>query len=598
LPDPATCTRITAEIRFPGEEPRKMSLFDWHGECLVADEDDIRYRNFWTHLTDDLIRHWKRKSGIVTDQATRLILMVDELGVILFSDERNVPHAAIPIDGGGYYCVAMDDSQFAEYIAHRFYLRDGRAPSSTSLNDCLRTIKGKARFEGEKRDLVLRVGESEGAFYYDMCDDKGRSVKITPDSWAVCQAPIIFRRFQHMIAQPEPAADGDGSLDRFVKMWHLASSDHEDMLKIMMGCMLVPRIPKTGLGLHGPPGSAKSLLTRAIKQIIDPSSITNQKIPGKEDELKRVLSKHHICTFDNVRNMTRGQADILCNAITGGATSSRALYTNDDDFTREIKTAIIVNGVNLEITEPDLLDRFYTLEMNVIPKELRRAEGEVLEEIERLTPGVLSDLFGYLSKAMRIKLDVEVKERPRMADWYEWAICFAEAMGMGREHFERMFKASQERQNEFAIENDPVATVLVSYVQSLTEPPYFAGTTRQLLGKLEDHAREINVKTNARDWPSNYSELGKRISKVKKNLASDEIWIYDCTWRDLRGTRIRTESGGMYRPEDRIKIVTRDQEPFKQVQNTRVDDPNRWEKKSQSQNQNRQTGQTDKTPIF
>jgi hypothetical protein len=370
------------------------------------------------------------------------------------------------------------------------------------------------------------------------------------------------------------------------------------MLKIMMGCMLVPRIPKTGLGLHGPPGSAKSLLTKAIKRIIDPSIITNQKIPGKEDELERVLSKHHICTFDNVRNMTKGQADILCNAITGGATSRRTLYTNDDDFAREIKTTVIVNGVNLEITEEDLLDRFYTLEMNIIPKELRRSEGEILAEIEGLIPGVLSELFGHLSKAMRVKGRIEVKDKPRMADWYEWAICFAEVMGIGRGRFEKMFTASQARQDEYALENNIVGTVIVDFVDTFTTTPYFAGTPTEIMEKLTKHAEGMGIKTNVRGWPKDAGELTKAWKPLQKPLNSKGIWIFDFKYRELKGRGIIGEYNQHYIPDARIRIITKDPEPFKAIkspnmsQNTRLDDTQRWGEDGQAQNQNRKTGQT------
>jgi len=592
LPEPTTCHKIQAKIRFPGEEPRQQSLSDWRVESL-ANKDDVRYIGFWTSLKKDLESYWRRRNGIVTDQATRLLMMIGELGIHLFCDERNVTHAAIPIEGGGHYCVAVDDSQFADYIAHRFYLIDGRAPGSAALSDCLRTVRGMTRYEGEKRTLVLRVGEYEGAFYYDLCDDKGRAVRVTPDNWEICQAPIIFRRFPHMIAQVEPKRDPEGCLDKFVKMWHLVNPDYEDMLKVMMGCLLVPGIPKELLGLHGPPGSAKSMLTYALKIMIDPSTIIKQKLPFKEEELKRVLSKHYLCCFDNVRDMKDWQSDIIAVAVTGGTTTSRALYTNDDDFSRELKTAVIMNGVNLETRESDLLDRALTLETKSIPKELRRDESEIYAEIERKKPGILAELMDYLSKAMRVKDTIDVKDKPRMADWYVWALCFAEVMGIGQARFREIFSAFQERQNAYAIENNLVGMVVMSYADTFEGDPYIAGTPTEIMEKLSHHAtEEMKINTNVKNWPRTTPEFSRELNKIVKNLNASGIWIIDCKYRDIRGKNIIKHYDRHYVNDARIKIITKDREPFKQVQNTRLDDPEIWQKCSQSSNQNSKTGET------
>jgi len=100
----------------------------------------------------------------------------------------------------------------------------------------------------------------------------------------------------------------------------------------------------------------------------------------------------------------------------------------------------------------------------------------------------------------------------------------------------------------------------------------------------------VNIKVSA--WPKTAPEFSKSINKVKKNLAADGIWVIDCNWRDLLGHGIETLGMGMYRKEDRIKIITKDRAPFKQVQNGRLDEPDSWGKGSQQSEQNRKTGKT------
>ncbi len=510
-----------------------------------------------------------RKVGIV-DQVSKIIEQAINSGAIFFHDERNEPHVNIPLTKGGRTNLAIDDRGFADWLAFHFYRSEGKAPSGSVLNDAMLTLRGKARFEGEQRALSVRDAEYEGAFFYDLCNQSGSSVKITPEGWQIVEPPIIFRKFEHMKPQVEPVIGQHGTLDRFVNMWKLASDDDIKMLKVVLGSYMVPGIIRPVIGLHGPQGSTKSTLARAIKTIVDPSEIETPPLPSKEDELLRMLSRHYLNIFDNVRDMREWQSDLLCVAVTGGSTAKRALYRNDDDFIRKIKTGIILSGVNLEITEPDLLDRSLPIELARIPDNERREEAEVVTEVRGMIPALLGELFDYVSQAMKIKQGRVINRHPRMADWYSWAICLAEVMGIPETEFNRIFNTFIERQSTFAIENALLATTILDVVQGLGEgKQYLVGTSARVLELLATHAEQThtNIK-NSKVWPKDPPRFGKDLNKIRENLTQNGIHVLDCYYREIKN-EIRCKNieviGGnevKYRDMDRIKIITRDIKPF------------------------------------
>lgn len=542
----------------------------------------------------------KEKPKLI-DQVTRIILQAIESGAIFFHDERNEPHANIPLVNGGRINLAFDDKGFSDWIAYQYYKVEGKAPTGTVLGDAMLTLRGKARFEGEQWPLSVRAAEYEGVFYYDLCDPSGKAVMITPEGWQIVEPPIIFRRYEHMKPQVEPSR-GCNVLDRFIKLWRLASDDDATMLKIILASYFIPDIVRPAVALHGPPGSTKSTLAKMIKIVIDPSEIVNPPLPGREEELLRMLSRHYLNTFDNVRDMKDWQSDLLCVAVTGGSTAKRALWRNGDDWIMKIKTGVILTGVNLEITEPDLLDRSLPLELARIPGDERREDAEVMGEIQAMLPGLIGELLDHVSSAMRIKASKKITKHPRMAEWYSWAICLSESMGIGEVEFNRIFGKFIERQSTFAIENAILATTILDVLQTTTKG-YILGTPARLLEYLSMQAESGHTNIKSKGWPKDPPRFGKELNKIKSNLAQNGIQVIDCNYRDIREIieklKIdmigdKTIEGKMvkYRDEDRIKIIARNLEPFKTVKNFKTVEIESWDSTvspSQSSEKNSKT---------
>ena len=95
-------------------------------------------------------------------------------------------------------------------------------------------------------------------------------------------------------------------------------------------------------------------------------------------------------------------------------------FTDDEDILYAFRSCIGLNGITLAATKPDLLDRSILVELERIPRTVRKTEQEFWTEFEHIRPYLLGGLFDLLSTALRMKDRVQVHPLPRMADFALW----------------------------------------------------------------------------------------------------------------------------------------------------------------------------------
>jgi hypothetical protein len=81
------------------------------------------------------------------------------------------------------------------------------APPAEALKQALNVLEAGAIFDGPKVSLYNRVGKGDDSFHYDLGQRK--VVKTTPQRWTVCDASILFRRYDHQKEQVTPMQKGN-----------------------------------------------------------------------------------------------------------------------------------------------------------------------------------------------------------------------------------------------------------------------------------------------------------------------------------------------------------------------------------------------------
>ena len=270
---------------------------------------------------------------------------------------------------------------------------------------------------------------------------------------------------------------------------------------------------------------------RVIRRLIDPSSLELLSFPTRKEELVQQLSHHWTPFYDNVTTMPEWLSDALCRAVTGEGFSKRELYTNDEDMIYSFRCCIGINGINIAGTKADLLDRALLFGLERIKSENRKDEQTFWKQFEENCPLILGAIFEALSRAITIRPTVKVKELPRMADFTLWGCAISEAIGSTQDAFLVAYRTNIGRQNDEAIQEHPVASAIVAFMQDQNK---WAGTSTELLYLLEDLAisEKINIKQST--WPKTPQLLTRRLNEVKTNLETIGINIRSGTFQHKR----------------------------------------------------------------
>ncbi len=103
-----------------------------------------------------------------------------------------------------------------------------------------------------------------------------------------------------------------------------------------------------------------------------------------------------------------------------------------------------------------------------------------------------------------------------MADFARWGYAIGEALGEGLgQIFLKEYTGNRRIQNEEAIANDPVATLIVEFMKNRWE---WIGLYSALYKNLADMAENCGVNVKHKSFPANAISLSKRITAIKSNL--------------------------------------------------------------------------------
>jgi len=458
-------------------------------------------------------------------QATILLGIAEDAE--LFRDEYGRAFARIPRDGhpGPTHPVKSDDIK--EWLSWIFYQRSGRPPGREALTSAITVMTAKAKFEGEARELAVRVARVGEHLWYDLARDDGAAVKIGAEGWdVVAQPPTVFRRYSHQQPQVEPLPGG--SLDEIFEFLNIADN-MKPLMRSWIPVALVPDIPRPALNSHGSKGSGKSFGQRVIHRLIDPSALETMTLVRNENELAQILDHHFLPTFDNIDHLSPRLADALCRAVTGAGLSKRTLYSDDGDHVFAFKRALMLNGISVVSQRSDWLDRSILLNHTRVPDAKRRTEGALWELFEERRPYLLGAIFDALSGAMAIFDSVTLDGHMRMADFARWGVAAAIANGDGEEAFLDSFEANRELQTFEAIEGDPVGLAIENLMKS---EEIWTGTPSELYAELSERIVEMgdlrkngSGKIDSKDWPATPSHLSGKLTELESNLAELGIYI-------------------------------------------------------------------------
>ena len=450
-----------------------------------------------------------------------IIRLVSEKGIVFFKDQYRVPHVLVPINGHKEV-LRVESGFFRRYLAKLYYDSESKIIGSESVKNAIQILQSIAEQDGTTYPLSLRVAWHDNDIYYDLTDEKWQSVKISKDGWeSVNETPIpMFSRYsQTDQAEPERNYEQD-IFNRFLQLTNLKEEEDRILLSVYVVTLFIPDIQHIVLQVHGEKGSAKSTFQTLVKMLVDPAKPKLLTIYNDQKEFIQQLAHNYLAFYDNLKYIPRWLSDEVCKAVTGVGSTKRKLYSDDDDIVYEYRRCLGFNGINLGLTEPDILDRSILIELQRIRKENTKQEADIMTEFLKLRPKLLAYVFDTLVKAIKIKPTIQLSGLPRMADSAIWGEAIARAMGYKELEFIVVYYGNIGKQNTEAIENSPLGQAIIKWVNSWYNeeaPCSWQGTMSAGLEELNIVAEKENIDTS-KSWPKAANSLSRALRPLLSNL--------------------------------------------------------------------------------
>ena len=273
------------------------------------------------------------------------------------------------------------------------------------------------------------------------------------------------------------------------------------------------------LAISGEQGSAKTVLSKLLKALIDPNVAPVRALSREERELMIAANNGYLLAFDNLSGLPLWLSDALCRLASGGSFAIRRLYTNDEEVLFQVARPVLLNGIEEVINRPDLGDRAIFLALTPIGDAQRRPEGELWRQFELVRPHILGALLDAVAQGLRALGHVRPEALPRMADFALWATACETALWPAGT-FARAYAANRRAAIESIMEADPIATCMRSIMADRTT---WTGSASDLLRLCAESARENPLGGIA--WAKNPRALAGRLRRAQTFLRTVGIEI-------------------------------------------------------------------------
>jgi hypothetical protein len=406
--------------------------------------------------------------------------------------------------------VAIRGRAFRQWLARRYFMHTRRAAGEQALRDAVGTIEGMAVFDGPEHKTAVRVAEYDGDIFLDLCDADWRAVKMTAGGWEIStRPPVRFIRSAGMLPLPAPQRGGTvHELRRFV---NVGSDEDWALLLGFLVCAMRPSGPYPVLVLTGEQGSAKSTACRLVRALVDPSEAPLRAEPRDTRDLAIAANNSWLLAMDNVSSLPRWLSDALCRLSTGGAFSTRALWTDDEERLFSAQRPVLLNGISDFVTHGDLADRAIGISLPRIDEAARRTERALWSEFHAARPRLLGALLDAVSCALRRLPETQLPYLPRMADAVIWATAAEPALDLPDGAFLAAYAGARESAAEAVLE----ASLIAPYLAALAAAGGWTGTASALLSRLEELAGDAARRPG---WPKRPNSLSSELRRLAPEL--------------------------------------------------------------------------------
>ncbi len=309
-----------------------------------------------------------------------------------------------------------------------------------------------------------------------------------------------------------PAPKEGGREFDFTRHFRVRSS--EDLQLVIGFCLycLWPSGPYPILNLKGAQGSGKSMTMELIKTLVDPvTKGVRRSEPKNEKDLFIAAMQGHLLAQDNLSSINGNISDALCRLSTGGAFSSRRLYSDADESLLDVCKPVIINGIPDLATKGDLISRCLFIELTPLTKD-QKSEDVIRTTFEKDRSLLLGYLVKGLSGALLALDNVKISSPVRLVDFLKVVTSAENALGWNTGSFQAAVEKNQTNAAGDALSLNPVVLAIQSMLSRMDE---WTGTMSELHRLLEVETQDDRY---SHAWPRTAHHLSREMARLMPDL--------------------------------------------------------------------------------
>jgi len=251
------------------------------------------------------------------------------------------------------------------WLSSRFFEETGAAIGGQALEDGIRILEARAVNDGPEHVPATRVGRAQDRLYLDLGDASWRAVEIDANGWHVVKHPPI-KLVRSVAMRPLPEPEAGDTIEELQQFLNVRDNASFMLVAAWLVAALRERGPYPVLVLNGEQGSGKSMFTRYLRALIDPSAAPIRAVPKDDRDLVVSAGNSWVLAFDNLSSVPIWLADALCRLATGGGFATRMLHADREETIFEASRPIILNGIPSLTDRADLADRAVCIHLAAI----------------------------------------------------------------------------------------------------------------------------------------------------------------------------------------------------------------------------------------
>ena len=454
----------------------------------------------------------------------------EDVEIQLFHDqygEGQIAYFEIMEDRKHLYQIDPVNSKETEIeLAHTADALMDQSVTTSTINTAQNLLNSRAIKMGRKRNLSVRITKFGDYIYYDLGDS--RAVRISENDYSLIDdVPILFRGQNRDLNEPqeEPVPF---DLAEIEDLWQLkgflniGDEDQKTLFILHVASMMIPDIDVPASILHGAYGSGKSRAMIYTKRLIEPVKKGGELERGKQiknvDEFEVNASQTRLLCLDNLSRVSEEIQDSLSVYVTGGRATKRKLFTDTGRVQMYLRGIAMLSGLSNVVTKPDLLNRSLIFNFPSLTESTQIEESELDATFKNLKPRILGAIYKTISCAIPVYRELKnVSVMNHCGDWQRWLTAIASVHGISGDEIRRILRANKKLQNEQAIDESPVAGLVIEFMSGRDS---YSGSTSDLYDDLGSQVSEL-----PRNFPKNPNSFGRKVREVQTDLINEGFEI-------------------------------------------------------------------------